>query len=616
VAIRPRDLGAAFVRKSDWGFTLNFRSLNFQISALALVCLLVALFVSGAYVANQRAEDIEEGLRRDAQMLGRELATNLSIYLVVNDYISLEQALRFSLVSSALRELAVTDPRGNVLSQVRLGGDGQLHPRFQIIRLAPPVSGVPEQEIVGESLITWSPARVSDTVGWVRVVSDMGSVVENKRKIYSETALVGGVAFLIAMTVLLLFLRPRLRALRDLANFARGITLSRGASLPVTHLCEEIEVLGATLNETADRLAGSARNLSDSEARLRAVVENMPVMLIAFDNNNVPVAWNKECERVTGYTRDEIIQDPQLLRWLLPDGTTSLDMPEVTAQFGDVFHNVELSCVAKNGGVRVISWSNISGEFPIPGWRVWAVGADVTERVETERLKDDFVTTINHELRTPLTAIRGALGLIRGGLGGELPAAAKNLVEMADRNSERLLLLISNILDVQKIGSGHLNLAHQPVDVGKLVRDALEINAPLARHAAVELVLQNDAAGAWVEGDAAKLEQVLTNLVSNAVKHSARNSEVDVRIDWIDSFVRVSVRDHGAGVPEHFHAQVFERFKRAPEDQAAQISGSGLGLYISRRIIEQHGGRIGFTSPSGQGALFFFELPACAIPSG
>jgi len=567
-------------------------------------------------VASQRAQETEDSLRSDAQMLGRELASIVSVYLVTNDYISLEQMLRSSLVSSALRELAVTDPSGTVLSQVRLGDDGQLHARYQIIRLVPPPANLPEQEIVGGSLVTWYPARVSETVGWVRVVSAMETVVENKRKIYEETALVGAVAFLMATFVLLLFLRPRLRALRDLADFARGMTLSRPTSLPVNSLCEEIEVLGTTLNETADRLVSSARNLSDSETRLRAVVENMPVMLIAFDENNVPVAWNKECERVTGYKRDEIIEDPQLVQWRHPDGVSSLEMHEMSAKFGDVFHNVELGCIDKGGRSRVISWSNISGDFAIPGWRVWAVGADVTERVEAERLKDDFVSTVNHELRTPLTAIRGALGLIRGGLVGELPGGAKNLIEMADRNSERLLLLISNILDVQKLGTVHLNFTRQPVDVGKLVRDTLEINAPLARHAGVELLLQEDVQGVWVEGDEGKIGQVLTNFVSNAVKHSSRGSAVDVGVDWSDGLVRVSVRDHGSGVPAHFHGQVFERFKRAPEDQAAQISGSGLGLYISRRIIEQHGGRIGFVSPAGQGAMFFFELPSCAIPPG
>lgn len=591
------------------GVSLFYRSLGFQIAALVVCCLLGALFVSGAYVAAERASQTEIALKRDASIIGRELAGTLSVYLVVNDFISMEQTLRSFMVSSSLREVAVTDPAGQVLGQVRLGPEGQLHPHFERVILVPPASSAQLQSMDGEHLVTWHAAKVSDVVGWVRVVSDLESVHEDERRIYAETAIIAVAAFLAAISVSFLFLRPRLRALHSVTEFARGMSMVQREPLRVSDVCDEIQVLGATLNETAARLESSARGLRESEATLRAVVENMPVMLNAFDAKHLLVAWNKECERITGYSRDEVVGNPHALEKLFPDAEFRSEMLLRPGQSNDQFHNREADIVTKDGRRRVISWSNISAGYPIPGWQTWAVGVDVTGRVENERVKDEFISTVNHELRTPLTAIRGALALVRSGVVGELPDGIKNLVYMADRNSERLLLLINNILEVQKLESGHLQLERKKVDVASLVQSIIEINAPLAQHAGVGLVAQVDMPHAWVFIDELKIGQVLTNLISNAIKHTPKGRQVSVRVDVLGERVRTSVIDQGSGVPNHFHGLLFGRFSRAPEAQKAQITGSGLGLYISRRIIDQHGGVIDFSSPPGEGAVFYFELP-------
>jgi len=240
---------------------------------------------------------------------------------------------------------------------------------------------------------------------------------------------------------------------------------------------------------------------------------------------------------------------------------------------------------------------------------------DITERKKIERLKSEFISTVSHELRTPLTSIRGALGLLAGGVVGALPEAAERLVEIAVSNSERLVRLINDILDMEKIESGKLDLQLHPLQIVPLVRESLEANRAYAQTLDVHFVLENRVPeNAQVLADADRLTQVLTNLLSNAAKFSPRESEVQIQIEETlnadaSRAVRVSVRDKGAGVPPEFHDRIFHKFAQADASDTRQKGGTGLGLSISKALIEKLGGTIGFDSVPNEGATFFFEVP-------
>ncbi len=248
---------------------------------------------------------------------------------------------------------------------------------------------------------------------------------------------------------------------------------------------------------------------------------------------------------------------------------------------------------------------------------------DVTPARRIEKLKSEFVSVVSHELRTPLTSIRGALGLLDGGVAGELPVRARQMVNIAHKNSERLVLLINDILDIEKIENGQMRFEFNSVDLRALVRASLGANEPYAQALGVSLhapALDDDLEPIWVRVDEARLNQVLANLLSNAAKWTPHGRQVRVRVLSLDEGesgrVRVEVRDQGPGVPAAFAPRLFERFAQADSSPTRAQNGTGLGLAISRAIIEKMNGQIGYTAPRGNtpGATFWFELPSAPAP--
>ncbi|MFP2898922.1 ATP-binding protein [Corallococcus sp. 4LFB] len=240
---------------------------------------------------------------------------------------------------------------------------------------------------------------------------------------------------------------------------------------------------------------------------------------------------------------------------------------------------------------------------------------DLTERKAVERMKNEFVSTVSHELRTPLTSIRGSLGLLENGIVGELPPQALGMVRIARTNTERLIRLINDILDLEKMESGMLELKLQPQTAQDLVEATLAGVQGVAEAAHVRL--RSDVEGApQVKGDRDRLIQVLTNLVSNAIKFSPQGASVVVAAGLTaDGRVRFSVTDQGSGIPEEKLSRLFGRFQQLDASDTRNKGGTGLGLAISQAIVEQHGGRIDVSSPPSQGATFHFTLEALRVPA-
>ncbi len=223
-------------------------------------------------------------------------------------------------------------------------------------------------------------------------------------------------------------------------------------------------------------------------------------------------------------------------------------------------------------------------------------------------MKDEFVATVSHELRTPMTSIAGSLGLLVGGAGGALPDPAKRLLTIAHSNSQRLVRLINDILDIEKMESGKSVFALQPVELRALVEQAIEANRGFAEGYGVSVNLAADAAQGVVRVDPDRMTQVIINLLSNAVKFSPRGQEVVVGIEHKGTTIRVTVRDHGPGIPENYTSRVFEKFVQVDASDARQKGGTGLGLSIVKQIMLRLGGDVGLESAAGGGTIFHVEL--------
>jgi signal transduction histidine kinase len=232
-----------------------------------------------------------------------------------------------------------------------------------------------------------------------------------------------------------------------------------------------------------------------------------------------------------------------------------------------------------------------------------------TERKRLEWLKDEFVSTVSHELRTPLTSISGSLGLLMGNAAGNLPAPMARLLAIAYTNSQRLVRLVNDILDIEKMEAGRVIFNFRRVEVRSLVEQAIEANRGFAEGYGVRIRLDARTAAADVRADPDRLLQVVTNLLSNAIKFSPRDNEVVVAIDKGTDMVRLTVRDHGPGIPIDFKPLVFEKFAQADARDARQKGGTGLGLSIAKQIVDRLSGEVGFADAPGGGTIFHVQLP-------
>jgi signal transduction histidine kinase len=264
----------------------------------------------------------------------------------------------------------------------------------------------------------------------------------------------------------------------------------------------------------------------------------------------------------------------------------------------------------KNGEIYP-QWLNISALKDHRSRTMNYVGVtwDISELKASERMKDEFIATVSHELRTPLSSIHGSLGLIAGGAAGRISAQARNLARIAYSNSERLVRLINDILDLAKMEADKMRFHLRPLDVNSLVMQTVEANQAFAKQYEVELVIEQALPGAKVVGDNDRLIQVLTNLLSNAIKYSPPESEVSVSVSHNAEIVRVAVTDHGPGIPEKFRDKVFRKFAQVDASDAREKRGTGLGLSISKLIIDRLGGHIDFRSNPDVATTFYFDLP-------
>ena len=236
---------------------------------------------------------------------------------------------------------------------------------------------------------------------------------------------------------------------------------------------------------------------------------------------------------------------------------------------------------------------------------------DVTERLAVERLKNEFVSVVSHELRTPLTSIRGSLGLMEGGVLGELSDEAKQMLGIAITNADRLVRLINDILDVERIESGKAPLEMRDCDLAELIEATADLMGPAAEEAGVTLTLGPESVALAADPD--RITQTLVNLVGNAVKFTPVGGTVAVTVDAAENVVVVRVTDDGPGIPDDMKQEIFGRFSQIESPDARQAGGSGLGLAIARGIVQQHGGRIWVEDAPGGGSVFAFELP---LPRG
>lgn len=356
--------------------------------------------------------------------------------------------------------------------------------------------------------------------------------------------------------------------------------------------------------EMADRRKAQAA-LWQSEARFQKLIDQAADAFLLLDQEGRICEVNQQACDSLGYTYLELVSAS--VRDLYPD----LNENMVDRAWQQLASGQSLT-------LELLSRRRDGSTFPVEARLslfetgqerfVLALVRDVSERKKVERLKNEFVSTVSHELRTPLTCIHASLAVLKAEHLGPLPAASKEMVDIAYKNGEQLIRLINDLLDVQKIESEMMEFRFEALDLRPLVEEALATNSILAEREGVRLAFAESDAGTVVWADAGRLTQVIGNLLSNAIKYSPMGETVEVSIRRAEGQVRVEVRDRGPGIPEEFRDKVFQKFTQADASNVRQKGGTGLGLSICQMILERMNGRIGFESEVGQGSTFWFEL--------
>ncbi|MBM4366922.1 MAG: PAS domain-containing protein [Deltaproteobacteria bacterium] len=265
------------------------------------------------------------------------------------------------------------------------------------------------------------------------------------------------------------------------------------------------------------------------------------------------------------------------------------------------------------GKGKRVRWFLVSA-VPLVGGGTVASMLDFTAiknaRDEIEQRKDEFITTLSHEMRTPLMSLNGAVSLLHAGAAGAVPESALPLLGVARRNADRLIRLVNDVLDLERILAGTMSLSLGLHELNKIARIAAEAASPLATAAGVQLAVIPSEKSILLQTDVDRVQQILANLLSNAIKFSPRGATVEIRVTRVAQRGQVTVRDFGPGVPKHFRSRLFLKFSQAdPGGRTRGERGSGLGLSISRAIAAALGGEVGHEEPVGRGAAFFLALP-------
>lgn len=388
-----------------------------------------------------------------------------------------------------------------------------------------------------------------------------------------------------------------------------------GARIPLDLSISPIEIDGAlsysliVRDITARKKAEQA--LKESEERYYVAMEGSSVGLWDWDLRRNTHYWSPRCREIIGLYGDATPFDIAAFRRRIHRD----DRARVSARM--IAHlrrgePIDVEFRMKRGRAAYV-WVHVSGQaiWDESGRAVRMAGSivDITDRKKAEQLKSEFVATVSHELRTPMTSIMGAMGLIRSGRLGPLNIRAQNMLDIADANGRRLVQLINDLLDIEKIEAGQLDFNMTTCSLHELLAAAAGEAKGMALEHNIAVALEPPEVDVPLRVDADRFAQVMANLLSNAIKFTEASGQVTVRGEDRGDVVRVSVEDQGPGVPLEFQAKIFEKFTQADQSDTRRVGGTGLGLSITKAIVETFGGAISFTTREGEGSVFFFDLP-------
>jgi PAS domain S-box-containing protein len=474
-----------------------------------------------------------------------------------------------------------------------------------------------QQKIMGFQKIYFSPFDKKRY--WLLVLQVPESVVFSDIKAALNNMLLVGLSIGIISLMLVVWFVSR-RILTPVLNLAEAAKRLQDGDLTVrldtSSAHDEFRTLYEMINtftiKQQEYTVELKQEIELQTRRLSSVIENVVDGIITIDKKGTITTFNQAAKRIFGYQDSEVIGNN--VKMLMPD--------PYHREHDGYLNNHMTTGVKKIIGIgrEVIGLRKDGSEFPLElavsevrmdnSVHFIGITRDITERKRIELMQKEFISTVSHELRTPLTSISGSLGLILGGVTGELSDKTRALITIANNNSERLIHLINDILDIEKISAGKMQFDYAVVNIVPLIKQSLDDNKGYGEKLNVSFVFDSESAKELtVKIDEKRILQVMSNLLSNAAKYSPLEEQVAIKVEQINESVRISVHDKGNGIPEEFKPQIFSKFSQADSSDTRQKGGTGLGLNITQAIVLQHKGKIDFISDKGQGTTFYVDLP-------
>jgi PAS domain S-box-containing protein len=612
-----------------------------RIVMLTCICTLLlacAAFVAADFVISRRA------LEADLNTLASVIGANSAAALTFSDHETARVILSALRAKPSVVSARIYTSGGEPFAHYEIAGESTL----------PTTVIAPAGRLPTQLEVTRDIYFDGQRIGRLHIISDARDLIARMKSHGMAAAVILLSSLLVALTLSARLQRVLATPILNLASTADRVRHDRDYSIRAIpderHIAHEIELLTSAFNDmlaeiqlrdgelqrhrqdlegevtartTALRVANTelliardaAERIADQNERLglhkHRILNTVAEGLFELDDHGVVTFINRAAASMLGYDAEELIG--KSLHALIHADAFRHPLEECqvcSSMLGPMRAGRNVLFASRTGTTFPIEFTASSMPAESGAAGVVVTFRDITEQLIVERMKDEFVSTVSHELRTPLTSIRGALGLLDSGLIGAVPERAHRMLEIALTNTDRLVRLINDILDLEKMSIGRVDLHRKFVPASMLARDALDVIQNLADKAGVNVTVEVEETSLWVDPD--RIVQTLTNLLGNAVKFSGPGTFVRVTGSADAGSFAFQISDQGRGIPSGKLESIFERFKQVDASDSRDKGGSGLGLAICRSIITAHGGRIWAESQPGQGSTFQFVVPRAA----
>ncbi|MBC3882485.1 PAS domain S-box protein [Undibacterium sp. LX40W] len=603
-----------------------------QLMFLVGVAVALSSLIAGSvftYASIKRSREVAD---EQVLYLGKSISSISTGLLINRDVAGLEDLLRTNARLPYIQSILIADVSHRPVTSV-IKRDGKIMASYDMTPVMPTRMGEVQSMnaetgsvrpmLFGliqlqEQYEIWLPIEAGTQIGALRLrysIEEVNSAIMSRWAYSLMFALVLTSAVLL---LLYLLLRAPMQALANITAFASLSAVKASRQIPVYAGTKEIYELSTALNRLSITIRSHEQNLSDRMAQNQTILDNLADGILVLDSDGSIRSCNVAVSRIFGGDSRELLG--QNIERLIPSAAVN-NKADFLYEFVERSHSklnavgMEIEACRLNGerfpADLALSKTTDHGEPIFIG-----IIRDISERRRLDRLKSEFVATVSHELRTPLTSIHGSLKLVENGVLGELPPEAKKLVGLAQKNSSRLILLINDLLDMEKLVAGKMPIQLVDLDLVNAVKQSVADNAGYASQYHVQYAFASGLESLPVHADTARLAQVLANILSNAAKFSNGSPKVDVRVSRSNSAALVEIEDYGQGIPIDFQSEIFNAFAQANNGNTRQQGGTGLGLKISKALVHAMGGEIGFSTQEGLGTTFWFTLPLAYDDTG